>query len=214
MAETKPLKGVTPFAEFVPVADAVIEKIQKKVDFNINEHGAAELKQICNRFIANTTIYSPDNRPRSSNIKAALNSLLHKGKSDGPLPALLNALKEMDFATRSMLAMEQTWVSIKGLIDELEILNSAANDCLSFIEEDKGGPSSNMARTIFIKDLAGFYKKYTGEPLTVWHDGREKDIYYGSFLDLVVACLRETGHPPQSKSALGKAIVREINKKK
>jgi hypothetical protein len=62
MAETKPLKGVTPFADFVPVEDAVIERIQRKVDFDIDKEGMAELKQICQLFIANNKIHSPDRR--------------------------------------------------------------------------------------------------------------------------------------------------------
>ena len=217
MPKTKALHGNSPCCNYQPLSDATKEKLKKCLE--LDPYAFAELVSVCERFMAETKTYSPENWSRTANIKASIQELLYKQTgTDGPLPSLLKALKELDFKATLKLHESQDWVNIDDLISQLEILQGAAEDCLKTIPKDKTGRNVDMAMQTFIDDLISFYEKHTGNQAKISKTsesklpGRKPEEYYGPFFDFVMSCLTILGYPPQSNTALGKALYRNIKK--
>ena len=217
MHKTKPKWGANYRTNFEPVDETVIQKICEAINFELNEAGLKQLKTAIGFYRHHLTIFDSANVIRKSNISATLSSLLgnKEGKTSrtlGPLPTLIQMLKEIDPITRGLLVTRSPASShfdFEQLKQDLLMLKSAAEDLIEDIGTDQGSRPSDTALREFIKELAKIYSNCTGEKAKVRHD-RVKDEYHGPFLDFVVASLNALDQKYQSRSALAKTIVRAL----
>ena len=179
MGETKPKWGAKNVVDLRPINNEVIEDIKQRnpnINFEETESAIVDLKRACEGFLGKRELHSSKNRVRRSNKIAALKAMLYKGRSDGPLPALIKMLKGIDPDTKSFLKIETRLAdfsdpsllgnfSIEDLVMNLEIFNQAVIEGYEKVnkEKDSGGRPLDQALKEFLENLWSIYKKCTGK---------------------------------------------------
>ena len=208
MGETKPKHGARNIIDYRPIDTAVIDKIKQRnptINFDKTEGSIESLSRVCALFLFRHKLSSPGNRVRRSNKDAALKAMLHKGKGDGPLPALIKMLKDMDPHTESFLKIETKladysdpsllgYFTIEDLIAKLEILNDAVFEGFGKSNEriNSGGRPPDPVLRDFLKDLWPIYRKSTGRAgkrAYYWETGKGG----GPFPEFVHSCIVALG---------------------
>lgn len=209
MGKTKPKYSARNIVDYHPIDQAVIDKIKQgnpNINFDETEGAIENLKRACGLFLAKRMLYSSENKVRRSNKIAALKAMLLKGKGAGPLPALIDMLKNMDPHTKSFLKLEtkladfsdplyEDHFTIEELVMKLEILNDEVvkgYKKLNRDEKDSGGRPPNQSLHDFLDDLKPIYEKCTGKRATRVYNA-ELGEGGGPFPEFALSCMRALG---------------------